>query len=206
MRSVAGCKLYLVAPAAFGTDRLAAAIDGGVDVVQLRMKAADAADVIASGEAWKEVCASRDVPFIVNDRPDIALALWANGVHLGQDDVPPAIAREVLGPHEIIGRSTHSESDIDRAVEEHHAGNCNYIAVGPVYHTPTHPTRAAVGLELVEYAAANVTFPWFAIGGIDSTNVAEVRGAGASAVCVVRAIVDAGDARTAARQLVEALA
>jgi thiamine-phosphate pyrophosphorylase len=142
----------------------------------------------------------------VNDRPDIALALEAEGVHLGQDDVPPMIARSILGPVAIIGRSTHSVEDIDRAMTEHAAGLCDYIAVGPVHETPTKSGRRAVGYDLLRYAAGRVPFPWFAIGGIDPTNVADVLEAGAGRIVVVRAIAESADPVATAKQLAEALA
>lgn len=198
-------RLYLVADDRLGSEALEAVIEAGVGIVQLRMKTAFDVDVLREGERYKGVCAARSVPFVVNDRPDLALALGADGVHLGQEDIPPAFARDIVGAHTIIGRSTHSTGDIDRAIEEHGAGVCDYIAVGPVYHTPTHPERAAVGLELLRYATDRVGFPWFAIGGIDGDNVDEVVAVGARRVCVVRAIIDASDPPAAAKQLREAL-
>src|SRR5439155_3178606 len=121
----------------FDAKTLGAVIDAGVGVVQLRMKDTDAAEILRAGERFTAVCARRGVPLIVNDRPDIALALEADGVHLGQDDVPPVVARSILGPRAIIGRSTHSTDDVDRAVAEHGDRLCDYIAVGPVHETPT---------------------------------------------------------------------
>jgi thiamine-phosphate pyrophosphorylase len=197
--------LYFVAPGTFDAETLSAVVDAGVDLVQLRMKDAEAADVIRVGAQFKEVCAGR-APFIVNDRPDIALALEADGVHLGQHDVPPIVARTILGPRAIIGRSTHSTDDIDRAVREHAAGLCDYIAVGPVHATPTKPGRAPTGYDLLRYAARTVAFPWFAIGGIDATNIRDVLDAGAGRIVVVRAITEAADPVVAAKELAAALA
>ena len=205
MSELADAVLYFVAPGGVSSDRLAAAIDGGVGIVQLRMKDVEAADVLREGERFEKVCTPANVPFIVNDRPDVAFALQADGVHLGQDDVPPAVARAIVGPRAIIGRSTHTRANIDRAAEEHDAGVCDYIAVGPVYATPTKPGRPAVGLDLVAYAAATMTFPWFAIGGIDASNVREVRAAGARRIVVARAIADATDPGVTARELVRRL-
>lgn len=202
---IEAARLYLVAPGGFPSEVLEAVIDAGVDVVQLRMKEAEAGEILREGERFKEVCKSRSVPFIVNDRPDIALALRADGVHLGQDDLPPAFARDILGPQAIVGRSTHSPTDIARALAEHADGSCDYIAVGPVHETPTAPGRPAVGYDLVRYAAENLTFPWFAIGAIDTTNVVEAVAAGARRIVVVRAITQAPDPATAAKELKEAL-
>lgn len=197
-------RLYFVAPGDFDTALLPAVVEAGVDVVQLRMKEAEAAEVIAVGARFKDACAGR-VPFVINDRPDIALALQADGVHLGQDDLPPTVARDILGPGAIIGRSTHSTEDIDLAVREHERGLCDYIAVGPVRETPTKPGRPATGPDLLGYAARTVTFPWFAIGGIDITNLGDMLGAGARRVVVVRAIAEASEPVLAAKELAGAL-
>ena len=186
-------RLYLVAPGEFPVDVLEAVISAGVDAVQLRMKDADAAEVVEIGERWMGVCEDCGVPFIVNDRPDIALALAADGVHLGQDDLPPIVAREILGPQAIIGRSTHSQADIDLALREHADGLADYIAVGPVHETPTKLGRPGTGVGLIAHAAATATLPWFAIGGIDPSNIADVTGAGAARVVVVRAITESDD-------------
>jgi len=188
-------RLYLCAPGEFPVDLLDTVIAAGVDIVQLRMKDAEAAEVIEIGERWMGVCEDRRVPLVVNDRPDIALALAADGVHLGQDDLPPIVARQILGPDAIIGRSTHSESDIELALKEHAGGLADYIAVGPVHATPTKLGRPGVGVGLVAHAARVVPgdLPWFAIGGIDPANVDDVTGAGASRIVVVRAITEADD-------------
>ena len=198
-------RLYVCFPGEFPVDLLGSVIEAGVDVVQLRMKDAEAAEVIEIADQMQHVCRDLGVPFIVNDRPDIAFALTADGVHLGQDDLPPGVARELLGPKAIIGRSTHSKSDIARALDEHAHGCADYIAVGPVHETPTKAGRPAVGLELVEHAAATVDFPWFAIGGIDTSNVDAVVKAGARRVVVVRAITQADDPIDAAKRLRDAL-
>jgi thiamine-phosphate pyrophosphorylase len=205
MSSLADAVLYFVSPGGFGSAELAGVIDAGVDVVQLRMKDAEAAEVLAEGKRFKDVCAASRTPFVVNDRPDLALALEAGGVHLGQDDLPPAIARSILGPRAIIGRSTHSTDDIDLALAEHDAGLCDYIAVGPVHETPTKLGRPAVGYDLLRYAAERVPFPWFAIGGIDASNVGDVLDAGAGRIVVVRAIAEAADPVAATKGLVAAL-
>lgn len=198
-------RLYLVCDATFPLDVLDEVCTAGVGVVQLREKDAEAAEVLERAEGVKDVARRHGIPFIVNDRPDLALAAGADGVHLGQDDLPAPIAREILGPGAIIGRSTHDPDQIDRAVEDNRAGLADYIAVGPVHATPTKPGRPAVGHELVSYAAERVAFPWFAIGGIDPDNVADVAEAGGRRVVVVRAITEASDPARAAKALVEGL-
>ncbi len=203
--ALARAKLYLVAPGEFPTDALAEVIAAGVDLVQLRMKDADAAEILEIGDAWMAVCEDAKVPFVINDRADLAAALACDGVHLGQDDLPPIVARELLGPDVLIGRSTHSERDIAEALLEHEDGVADYIAVGPIHETPTKQGRPGVGLGLIQHAAGNVVFPWFGIGGIDTANVSEVREAGAKGIVVVRAIVEADDPVAAVQTLRAAL-
>ena len=198
-------RIYLCAPAGVSLDTLEEILAEGVGVLQLREKVHDAAPIVREAERYASVCDRFAVPFVVNDRPDIALAVSADGVHLGQDDLAPAVARDILGPDVLIGRSTHSIEQIDAAIAEHEAGLADYIAVGPVHETPTAPGRPATGTDLVRYAAGHVTFPWFAIGGIDASNVAGVVSAGARRIVVVRAILDAPDPPAATRELREAL-
>jgi thiamine-phosphate pyrophosphorylase len=138
---------------------------------------------------------------IVNDRPLVAREVGADGVHVGQEDMPIAEVRELLGPDMLIGLSTHVPEEID-AVD---AELVDYIGVGPVHATPTKPGRPAVGLELVRYAAGNAPVPYFAIGGIDTSNAPEVIDAGARRLCVLRAIASAEDPQHAARELREVL-
>lgn len=194
-------RLYLVVPGDFPVDVLGAVIEAGVDIVQLRMKDAEAGEVIEVADQMQGICEDAHVPFVINDRPDIALALAADGVHLGQDDLPPLVARDILGPDVIIGRSTHSTDDITHALQEHEDGLADYIAVGPIEETPTKPGRPGVGLDLVAHAAANVSFPWFAIGGINTHTLSNVVKTGASRIVVVRAIVESEDPVRAASEL-----
>jgi thiamine-phosphate pyrophosphorylase len=138
------------------------------------------------------------VPFILNDRPDLVEACGADGVHVGQDDMSPAEARAIVGPDRIVGRSTHAPEQADEAEAD---PDVDYMAVGPVWATPTKLGRPAAGLDYVEYAARTVTKPWFAIGGIDATNLAAVTARGATRIVVVRAITESGDPEAAARGL-----
>jgi thiamine-phosphate pyrophosphorylase len=185
-------RLYLITPARPDLEAfLEAAIRGGVDVVQIRDKELPDGPLLAGLERARDVTRRFDVPLVVNDRPDLAVLCGADLVHVGQDDIPVAHARRFgIG----IGLSTHADREID-------AADADYIAVGPVYPTPTKPGRPAVGLELVRYAAEHARVPWFAIGGIDATNAAEVVAAGATRIAVVRAIGEAADPEAAARTL-----
>lgn len=187
-------RLYLVCPA-MPDDFLHAALAGGVDIVQLREKDASDQEVLATARRFAFACAEHGALLIINDRPDLTVAAGADGVHIGQDDMPVANAREIVGPERIVGLSTHTPGQIDAA------GGVDYIGVGPVNATPTKPGRPAVGLELVSYAADNARVPFFAIGGIDATNVAAVRAAGAERVAVVRALVQAENPGEVAHEL-----
>lgn len=203
--ALAEAKLYLVAPGELPVDVLQSVIEAGVDLVQLRMKSGDAAEVLEIGDQFGAVCEQSDVLFVVNDRPDIARALDADGVHLGQDDLPPSVAREIVGPEALIGRSTHSSQDIEHARSEQAGGIADYIAVGPVYETPTAPGKPPVGLDLLSEAARTVPFPWFAIGGLNPRNIGGVVEAGARRIVVVRAITEAADPIGAVEALRHAL-
>jgi thiamine-phosphate pyrophosphorylase len=181
---------------------LEAAVAGGVGMVQLRDRELDDADLLRVAIRGVRTCAPLGIPFIVNDRADIALLAGADGVHLGQSDVPPSHARRIVGDDAIVGLSTHSQEQIEAAATE----PVDYIGVGPIRETPTKPGRPAVGAELVRYAAAHCSLPFFAIGGIDPSNVGEVVDAGGRAVSVLRWITRARDPRTAAREVADALA
>jgi thiamine-phosphate pyrophosphorylase len=172
-------------------DFLAGAVRGGVDIVQLRMKDASDAAILAAAERF----ARHDVLLIINDRPDLAITAGADGVHVGQDDMSVDEARAVVGPEGIVGLSTHTPEQVDGA------GGADYIGVGPVYATPTKPGRPAVGLGLVRYASKHARLPFFAIGGIGLDNVEAVAAAGAERVAVVRAMTESDDPESTARQL-----
>lgn len=198
MDRLASARLYLVCPQLDGA-RLRAALRGGVDVVQLRIKDADDATILRAAEDVRDACAQAGALFLLNDRPELVEAAGADGVHVGQDDVPIARARELVGPDRIVGISTHGPADLAAAE------GADYAGVGPVYATPTKPGRPAVGLEYVRHAAAHAQLPWFAIGGIDLANVGAVVRAGAMRIAVVRAITQAEDPEAAARALRAAL-
>lgn len=185
---------------------LRAALDGGVDIVQLREKDAPLRVIERSADTFRRICDTYGVPFIINDDPDLAVALNADGVHIGQDDVPVAEARRIIGPERLLGLSTHSEKQIAAAGEVTREHRIDHISVGPVWETPTKEGRPAVGLELVRHAAATAELPFFAIGSIDPGNVAEVLAAGATRVCVVRAIRNSADPAATARELRAAFA
>jgi thiamine-phosphate pyrophosphorylase len=195
-------RLYLVIEAAAARDVVPAALRGGVDVVQLREKDAPDDELIAAGRALRVVCDEHGALLVVNDRPDLALACEADGVHVGQDDETVSRVREVFGAELVIGLSTHSQSQVAAAER---APEVDYLGVGPVYETATKPGVEPVGLELVRHAAAHAQKPWFAIGGIDADRVPAVAEAGAERVAVVRAIRNAADPQRAAAALREAL-
>ena len=188
-----------------------AALAGGVDLIQLRDKGSpgeqrfgplEARQELEALEVLADAARRHGALLAVNDRADIARAAGADVLHLGQDDLPLAVAREIIGADPVIGRSTHDTAQVDAAVDE----PVDYFCVGPCWPTPTKPGRPAPGLDLVRYAAGLATDkPWFAIGGIDAERLPEVLAAGARRIVVVRAITGADDPRAAAEQLKRAL-
>jgi len=180
---------------------LDAVLAAGVGVVQLREKELEARVILDLAEVFRDRCDAQSVPFIVNDRADVALAARADGVHLGQDDLPIAQARRILGRDAIVGRSTHDADQMRNAMSE----DVDYVVVGPIHETPTKPGRAASGIDLVSVAAREATKPWFAIGGIDLSTISAVRNAGAQRVVVVRAVTAAEDPAAAVASLVAAM-
>jgi thiamine-phosphate pyrophosphorylase len=194
---IGSARLYLVCdarPRAF----LEAALRGGVDIVQLRDKALGDDALVAAAREFRAAADAAGALFVLNDRPDLVAACEADGVHVGQDDGTVAAARAAVGPDRIVGRSTHAPEQGAAADAD---PDVDYLAVGPVHATPTKPGRPAAGLGYVEWAAANVTKPWFAIGGLNVENVREVTARAASRIVVVRAIAAADDPETAARAL-----
>ncbi|GLV48323.1 thiamine-phosphate synthase [Thermus sp. LT1-2-5] len=181
-------------------DRTERALGGGVEVLQLRAKDWEARPILELGERMLALARRYGVPFFLNDRPDLAALLGADGVHLGQGDLTPMEARRFF--QGFIGRSTHAPEQALRALEE----GADYLSVGPVWETPTKPGRKAAGLGYVRWAAENLgERPWFAIGGIDLTNLDRVLEAGARRIVVVRAILDAQDPEGAAKAFRERL-
>jgi thiamine-phosphate pyrophosphorylase len=183
---------------------LRAALSGGVDIVQLREKELDREQIERSAQVFRRLCDTYSALFIVNDDPHLARSCDADGVHLGQDDMPVEEAREILGPDMIIGLSTHSEAQL--AAAGRGSSGVDYVSVGPIWETPTKQGRPGVGLGLIEHAASEAPHPFFAIGGIDPANAGQVIAAGARRLGVVRAIRDAADPTAAAEALRAALA
>ncbi len=181
---------------------LLAALGGGADMVQLREKTLGRREIERAAGTFRRLCDTYSALFMVNDEPELAHTCDADGVHVGQDDVSAADARTALGADAIIGLSTHSTEQIAAAQAE----SVDYISVGPVWETPTKEGRPAVGLDLVSHAAEHSELPFFAIGGIDPSNAGEVVEAGASRLCVVRAIRDADDPAAMAAKLRQAFA
>jgi thiamine-phosphate pyrophosphorylase len=194
-------RLYLAVEAA-AVDAARLGLEGGVDMVQLRDKEAGDDEILRAAADLRRACDEHGALFWLNDRPDLAVAAGADGVHLGQHDMPLAEAREQVGPDLLIGLSTHTPEQFDAALDS----EADEISVGPILETPTKPGRPAAGLDYVRYAAAQGgSKVWFAIGGIDLDNVGDVLAAGAERIVVVRAVRDAADPRAAAAALRAAL-
>jgi thiamine-phosphate pyrophosphorylase len=213
---LATARLYLCTDARRERGDLAefadAALAGGVDVVQLRDKGSagekqfgplEARGELAALEVLADAARRHGALFAVNDRADIARAAGADVLHLGQDDLPLPVARDVVGPDVLIGRSTHDADQVRAATRE----AVDYFCVGPCWPTPTKPGRAAPGLDLIRTAATlDAKTPWFAIGGVDLARLPEVLDAGARRIVVVRAITAAEDPAAAAKALLDAMA
>ena len=211
LERLAAARLYLCTDARRERGDLAefvdAALAGGVDIVQLRDKGSvgeqrfgplEALTELAALEVLADAARRHGALLAVNDRADVARAAGADVLHLGQDDLPLPVAREVIGPGRLIGRSTHDVAQVNVALDE----DVDYFCVGPCWPTPTKPGRSAPGLALVRAAAETSTQkPWFAIGGIDAARLPDVLDAGARRVVVVRAITAAEDPAAAAGAL-----
>ena len=208
-------KLYLVAGRDVTVQRLSdkeflsiieKAIDGGIDIIQLREKNETETKILSLAEEIKKILSGTEVLFLINDRVDLALACGADGVHLGQDDLSVNEARKITPEGFIIGLSTHSPEQGKNAVGAIHELPPDYLGVGPVFPTPTKPDYKPAGLEYVSWAEDNLkNIPWFAIGGIDECNIDKVISAGGSRTAVVRAIMNSDDPKSTARNLKEKL-
>lgn len=167
---------------------LSAVLEAGADIVQLRAKDAEAGDLLRWSKAFRAAADRYGALFVMNDRPDVAMAAGADGVHLGQNDLPAGVARRLIGQEMLIGLSTHSTAEFDAGAAE-----ADYLCAGPLYATPTKPGRPATGLDIVTHAArrqrdGSEERPWFAIGGIDVDLLPGVIDAGATRIVVVRAV------------------
>ena len=201
-QALAGRRLYLcTADRPDLAELVAACIAGGVDVVQLRDKELEARPLLERARVAASVCADHGVPFVLNDRPDLALECGADGVHVGQDDAPPTLARRILGPQAIVGFSTHAPTELDASAAE----PADYVSVGPVSPTPTKPGRPGTGLEYLRYAARTATRPWFVTGGVTPATVGPMLEAGARRFVVVRWLTESADPEGAARALREVI-
>lgn len=195
-------RLYVVTDAGLSRGRshrtvIEAAIVGGVTVVQYREKHASTRQMIVEAQELRELTRRAGVPLIVNDRVDVALAVDADGVHVGQDDMPVALARQLIG-NKLLGVSAHSLSEALQAVRD----GADYLGVGPIFATTTKPDAASpIGLDGLRAIRQHVSIPIVAIGGINQANAADVMRAGADGVAVVSAVVSADDVTAAARQL-----
>src|SRR5215470_11171068 len=205
---LAGARLYLCTDARRSRgdlpEFLDAVLGAGVDIVQLREKGLEAGEELALLEVFADACRRHGRLLAVNDRADVALAAGADVLHLGQDDLPVPVARQILGPGPLIGRSSHSPAQSSLAAAEE---GVDYFCVGPVWTTPTKPGRPATGPDLLSHVAAlRPARPWFAIGGISLDRLDDVLATGATRVVVVRAITDAADPGAAAAAFASRLA
>lgn len=180
---------------------LPAVLRGGVDVVQLREKRRPDAERLEMARVMVPICHEFGVPFVMNDSPELALELGADGVHVGQDDVSVSHCRDVLGDQAIVGLSTHSLDEFDAALTE----RASYLSAGPIVATPTKPGRAGTGLDYAVTCQARSDRPVFVTGGVDAANIAGLVAAGLRHFVVVRALCEAASPERAARELRDAL-
>jgi hydroxymethylpyrimidine kinase/phosphomethylpyrimidine kinase/thiamine-phosphate diphosphorylase len=194
-------RIYVIAPASLRAGRLASLIPAmaaaGADIVQLRDRSLPGPELGEEARACAVACRVAGCLFVVNDDPQLALRAGADGVHLGQGDGSIAHARAILGPDAIIGRTTRGGAQLEAAAAE----GADYASVSPVWHTPTHPSRDAVGLAPVAAAVRIRTIPWFALGGVDERRIGRLAAVGAPAVAIVRAVTEADDPAAVIRSL-----
>ncbi|WP_320677210.1 thiamine phosphate synthase [Prochlorococcus sp. MIT 1300] len=201
-KKLSECQICLItSPNSNLTQTVDDALSVGVGMVQYRSKNISDLQMFSEAKELADLCKKYKALFIINDRIDLALALDADGVHLGQKDFPVEIARQLIGSNKLIGRSTHSLQDINQAEQE----GCDYLGVGPVHKTSTKPNEKVVGLIYVEEASKATTLPWFAIGGVNGSNIKSILTAGAQRIAVVGAIMNSPNPREAAEELFEAM-
>ncbi len=195
-------KLYLCVPARQDIEHfISECVRGGVDLVQLREKHLEALELIDYAHRAVMACHDLGIQFIMNDRPDIALEVGADGVHVGQDDVPPKLARRILGQSAIVGRSTHTSQELTNSLSE----PIDYISAGPVVPTPTKPGRKGTGIDYAAYATSQSPRPVFATGGVTPETIPSLAKAGVRHFVVVRYLTLATDPYRAAKKLTEAI-
>ena len=195
---LANRRLYLCTPDRPDLEKfLDECLAGGIDVVQLRDKHLEARSLVERARAASRVCRHYGAPFVLNDRPDLALDSEADGVHVGQDDASPRLARRILGPGALVGLSTHAPAELEASRGE----PVDYISAGPVVPTPTKPGRPGTGTKYVEMAVAHSTLPVFVTGGVTPDTIAPLAAAGARRFVVVRYITESDDPRAAATRL-----
>ena len=201
---LARVNLYIIADKKICGDRwiedvVTQAIEGGAEMIQYRDKEASDREFLEVASVLQNICEIRKIPFVVNDRVDIARYLKPDGVHLGQDDLPLKIARKILGSSKIIGIST---NNIDQAKEAEKYG-ADYVGIGPIFDTLTKKIEKPLGLEIIEQAKKNLKIPFFPIGGIDLEKLDQVIQAGSERIAVGSAVISANDVKSAARNLAE---
>ncbi len=176
-------------------------IKGGVDIVQLREKHLEDKKLLDQAKLCAKICKEFGVPFIVNDRPDIALLSGADGVHLGQDDLSPSLARQILGPNAMIGLSTHAREELDSSLDQ----PVDYISVGPIFETPTKPGRKGTGIGYLDYASSRANKPFYVTGGVTPQILPELYAHGARKFVVVRYLTTSVNPYDFARKLRDTL-
>jgi thiamine-phosphate pyrophosphorylase len=200
------CRLYVLMTEALCAgdwlETAQAALRGGADCLQLREKDLSDRELLARAERLVKMCHGHDALFIMNDRPDLALLCHADGVHVGQEDLPVAKARRAVGPNLIVGVSTHTKAQVAEAIE----AAPDYIAVGPMFDSPTKPQDHIAGPATLAYARSMTGLPLVAIGGINDSNVGDVCSAAPCCICVCSSAVGEADVEAATRKLREKIA
>ena len=180
---------------------VSAALNAGIKMVQYRCKGHPDRIKLEEAQELSSICKKNDALLIINDRVDIAIALDADGVHLGQDDMPTEVARKILGEERLIGKSTHTINQIKAAQNE----SCDYIGIGPIFPSKSKPTSKALGVEFLSEASNQIRLPCFAIGGINISNIMEVKSNGIKRIAVINAIINSKDPFLASNKLLNQL-